>query len=406
MLPECCLNINLTYLGLPYALDLTPVYSESGELLYYSFDINYGEGQTLSIHLVWSDGVWELIDGDDGTQYYSFESDLCPIGQDEQWTNEYGEGTIFDSFLIYWDGCPNALPICCMYINIQLNGIWYHLPVGPRYNNDGGLIYYSFTINYETEGGPAEMNVSLGYANGVWYMMNIDSNVIYYTLESDTCPSSIMSDWQYQLDTETVFNDFEILNVDCHQTVPECCLSISTIYDGETYTADLAPVYDEGNVLLYYEFVSFEPFRLYYYDGVWYIVEGSILHYSLDLAGCPGSVNTEWQEYTPFFDAFVVFSLDCENEPDEQEFIDIPEKPDLYYCKHKNLMRKVRAGLADRVADMKDVERFGLDKCMDKWEDIIKDYLIVHALQCAPYNEYTGLDEKCLIGKLTDKFNC
>ena len=397
MLPECCLKINLVYLGIEYFLDLTPVYSESGELLYYTITID-----SLVVNLVWVDGVWQFVDANDETVYYTFESNLCPISENEQWTSNL-EVPLFDRFSIEWDGCPNALPVCCMLINIQFSDVWYNLPINPVYNEENELLYYEFSIVFESELGPTAIDVVLGYANGIWYMLSYDNNV-YYTLETNDCPSSNISDWECH--EEALFMDFNILNIPCNQTVPECCLSISTIFEGETITADLAPVYDEGNVLLYYEFVSFEPFRLYYYGGVWYMVEGSILHYSLDLAGCPGSSNSEWQEYTPFFDAFVVFSLDCQNEPDEQEFIDIPEKPDLYYCKHKNLMRKVRAGLADRVADMKDVERFGLDKCMDKWEDIIKDYLIVHALQCAPYNEYTGLDEKCLIGKLTDKFNC
>lgn len=305
------------------------------------------------------------------------------------------------------------VPECCLFINVQFNGVWYHLPVEP--NPMGGD--YNFTIVYDTGEGTAEVNVALEYSLNGWSMINLDTEQFLYSIDTDGCPYGSMSEWNYNHEGEPFFNDFEILNVSCEQTVPECCLSLSGIYDGETYTVDVVPFYDEGDNLLYYT-IQFgyingdlyleANFNLYYYDGIWYIVDAdtAILYYSLDLAGCPGSVNTEWQQYTEFFDAFVIFSLDCENEPDEEEFIDIPEKPDLYYCKHKNLMRKVRAGLADRVADMKDVERFGLDKCMDKWEHIIKDYLIVHALQCAPYNEYTGLDEKCLIGKLTDKFNC
>lgn len=400
MLPECCLKINLVYLGVEYFLDLTPVYSESGELIYYTFTVVYEGPSDLTINLVWVDGVWQLIDGDDETLYYSFESNICPISENEQWSSNL-EIPLFDRFSIEWDGCPNALPVCCMRINIQFAGAWYSLPINPIYNESDELLYYEFTITYNSELGPTPINVVLGYANGIWYMLSYDNNV-YYTFESTTCPSSSIEDWVCH--EEAFFTDFEIINVACQQTVPECCLSISTIFEGETFTFDVVPVYDEGNVLMYYEFAG--TFKLLYYDGTWYMVDGDLLYYSIYLPGCPGSASTEWQEYAPYSDAFVVFSLDCENEPDEQEFIDIPEKPDLYYCKHKNLMRKVRAGLADRVADMKDVERFGLDKCMDKWEDIIKDYLIVHALQCAPYNEYTGLDEKCLIGKLTDKFNC
>ena len=406
MLPECCLKIDLVYLGVEYSLDLTPVYSESGELLYYTFNLFYSNPPLeyeLTFNLLYSEGVWIINNLDNTTTYYSTENVNCPIGSSTNWEYLVPFDPIFERFFISWDGCPNVPPVCCMFINIQFNNIWRYLPVNPVYNEQNELLYYEISFFFDTPLGPVEMNLTLGYANGIWYLLDYENNV-YYTLETTGCPSSSIEDWQCI--GEPLFNDFEILNTDCHQEVPECCLSISTIFEGETITADLAPVYDEGDVLLYYEFVSFEPFRLYYSGGVWYMTEGEILYYSLNLAGCPGSTNDEWQEYTPFFDAFVIFSLDCKNEPDEQEFIDIPEKPDLYYCKHKNLMRKVRAGLADRGADMKDIERFGLDKCMDKWEDIIKDYLIVHALQCAPYNEYTGLDEKCLIGKLTDKFNC
>lgn len=408
MLPECCLKINLVYLGVEYFLDLTPVYNESGELIYYTIPLD-----SPVVNLVWVDGIWQLIDGNDETIYYTFESNVCPVSENEQWTSNL-EIPLFDRFSIEWDGCPNALPVCCMLINIQFAGAWYSLPINPIYNESDELLYYEFTITYNSELGPTPINVVLGYANGIWYMLSYDNNV-YYTFESTTCPSSSIEDWVCH--EEAFFTDFEIINVACQQTVPECCLSMSAIFEGDTYTLDIVPFYSEGNSLLYYTMEFEYPagegtetinFNLYYYDGVWYMVDANtgFLYYSLNLAGCPGGTNDEWQEYTELFDAFVVFSLDCQNEPDEEEFIDIPEKPDLYYCKHKNLMRKVRAGLADRVADMKDIERFGLDKCMDKWEDIIKDYLIVHALQCAPYNEYTGLDEKCLIGKLTDKFNC
>lgn len=417
MLPECCLKIDLLYLGIEYSLDMTPVYSESGELLYYTFTFTYSQPPLeydLTFNMLYSDGVWIINNLDNTTTYYSTENTNCPIGSSTNWEYLVPFDPIFERFFISWDGCPNVPPVCCMFINIQFNNIWRHLPVNPVYNEQNELLYYEISFFFDTMLGPVEMNLTLGYANGIWYLLDYENNV-YYKLETTGCPSSSIQDWECV--GEALFNDFNIVNSACQQTIPECCLSMSAIFEGDTYTLDIVPVYSEGNSLLYYTMEFEYPagegtetinFNLYYYDGVWYMVDANtgFLYYSLNLAGCPGSTDDEWQEYTELFDAFVVFSLDCQNEPDEEEFIDIPEKPDLYYCKHKNLMRKVRAGLADRVADMKDIERFGLDKCMDKWEDIIKDYLIVHALQCAPYNEYTNLDEKCLIGKLTDKFNC
>jgi hypothetical protein len=397
VLPECCLKIDLIFLGEEYFLDLTPVYSESGELLYYTFEI---EGEyPLIFNLVWVDGVWQIIGGDVETLYYSYESDICPVSTDVVWNNEYEE-LLFERFEISWDGCPNALPACCMFINLQFSNVWYHLTLSPVYNEADELLYYTFVVPVDEI---TSINMILGYANGIWYMINDDTDEVYATLETNDCPASTMADW-VQLFEEPMFMNYEIVNVNCSQTLPVCCLSISAIFEGEVYTEDVIPVYDESDVLMYYQFTG--TFRLYYYDGVWYMVENDILHYSINLTGCPGSSSLEWTAYSEFFEAFEIFSLDCQNEPDDDDYIDIPEKPDLYYCKHKNLMRKVRAGLADRVADMKDVERFGLEKCMDKWEHIIKDYLIIHAIQCAPYNEYTNLDEKCLIGKLTDKFNC
>ena len=57
-------------------------------------------------------------------------------------------------------------------------------------------------------------------------------------------------------------------------------------------------------------------------------------------------------------------------------------------------------------ANIKTAEVYGLKECNDGWENIYKKYLIIKALECCPYDEYSLDDEKCLIGHLTDNCNC
>jgi hypothetical protein len=71
-----------------------------------------------------------------------------------------------------------------------------------------------------------------------------------------------------------------------------------------------------------------------------------------------------------------------------------------------NLLKKKKAILAKEVASIKNFEIFGVGKCEATWEEIFKDYLIIDALKCMPYNFYSKDDENCLISKLSENCNC
>lgn len=414
---SCCLTINIEYNHVLYQPTIIPVYNYLGEIIYYTFTLETIDGD-LPMNLIQVDGLWSIIGGESSIVYYTLESDICPISFDTSW-NVQTEEPLFNDFSISWEGCIDETPECCLRININYYGVWYSVPITATYDLEDNLSFYKFLIEYETEGGPQEFNVVLAYSDGLWYFYDSDSLLILYTLEQEGCPSSNLSQWQLQEGLETNISDFTILSVGCEQVVPFCCLSTSIYLNEEAYTVDIVPVYNEASVLTNYSFTleynvgegtETIVVNVLFYDGVWYMVDAntSFLYYSFASNECPGGFSSQWTAFYQegIFDDFIIFSLDCPNEPNDDEFLIEEDKPMWYPCKYKNLIKKVKMSSAKRIADMKDVERFKLEKCLDRWGDIMKDYLIINALQCAPYNEYTGLDEKCLIGKLTDKFNC
>lgn len=106
---------------------------------------------------------------------------------------------------------------------------------------------------------------------------------------------------------------------------------------------------------------------------------------------------------------WIVFPVECNVEDndlpiDEEE--DVVNCAELFSCKFVNLIKKEKANLSNDIASMRNKELFGIGACKTSWNDIFRNYLIMDALQCAPYGTYSKEDENCLISKLSENCNC
>ena len=202
--------------------------------------------------------------------------------------------------------------------------------------------------------------------------------------------------------------------------IPNCCLTISLFYLGEFYNLSISPV-DEGDEILYYTFtVEYEVedspeelnINLTYHDGVWSLLDGDdeTLYYTLVSSECPESQMSDWtNEYSvesPLFDNFVINQIDCQGSPGDDLIEDATEEPVFNPCKYSNAIVKGKHILAKEVALLSASEMLGLDSCKRDWNDAIKKYLAIDALRCAPYNQYTESEERCLIGHLATNNKC
>lgn len=203
--------------------------------------------------------------------------------------------------------------------------------------------------------------------------------------------------------------------------IPNCCLTISLFFLDELYNLSIDPVYGEGDELLYYTFtVEYEEgdvpqelnINLEYKGGFWLLTDADdeTLYYTLASTECPSSQMSEWtSEYgggKSFFDDFVINQIDCQGFPGEDSIEDATEEPIFNPCKYSNAIVKGKHILAKEVALLSGAEMLGLDSCKRDWNDAISKYLAIDALRCAPYNQYTESEERCLIGHLATNNKC
>ena len=197
-----------------------------------------------------------------------------------------------------------------------------------------------------------------------------------------------------------------------------CCLNVViTSYDGEDLvenTLSTSPVYD-GDTFIGYSVGEGElSFQLQFFnpeDGTWHLTNSSgstILFEAYGLTSeCP--VSTDWTDSHPSDEivSMYTYSFPCDlNIVESPNTIPDLNPLDFITCKYQNLLKKQKSILSKEVADMKTAEVFGLKSCDEGWEKIYEKYLIIKALECCPYDEYSLADEKCLIGHLTDNCNC
>ena len=201
--------------------------------------------------------------------------------------------------------------------------------------------------------------------------------------------------------------------------VPNCCLTISLFYLGEFYNLSIEPVYfDNGDIKFYTFGFSYQDgetvveldFNLSYDDGVWYIqdIDASTTLYTLETTECPSSQMSDWNysEMSVMFDNFVINQIDCQGNPGDNLIEDAVEEVKYNPCKYSNAIVKGKHILAKEVALLSGAEMLGLDTCQRDWNDAIKKYLAIDALRCAPYNQYTESEERCLIGHLATNNKC
>lgn len=203
--------------------------------------------------------------------------------------------------------------------------------------------------------------------------------------------------------------------------IPNCCLTISLFYLDELYNLSVEPVYDEGDELLYYTFtIEYEVedvtdelnIDLIYHEGVWSLVDGDdeTLYYTLASTECPSSQMSDWTNEhnidAPLFEDFVINQIDCQGSPSDDLIEDAVEEVKYNPCKHSNAIVKGKHILAKEVALLSGAEMLGLDSCKRDWNDAISKYLAIDALRCAPYNQYTESEERCLIGHLATNNKC
>jgi len=201
--------------------------------------------------------------------------------------------------------------------------------------------------------------------------------------------------------------------------IPNCCLTISLFYLGEFYNLSMEPVYFENGDLKFYIFsFSYQDgetvvelnFDLTYNDGVWFIQDLDTLTtlYSLETTECPVSQMLDWtfDGDAPTFGDFVINQIDCQGSPGEDSIEDATEETVFNPCKYSNAIIKGKHILAKEVALLSGAEMLGLDSCKKDWNDAIKKYLAIDVLRCAPYNQYTESEERCLIGHLATNNKC
>lgn len=202
--------------------------------------------------------------------------------------------------------------------------------------------------------------------------------------------------------------------------VPNCCLTISLFYLGDFYNLSVEPVYfEESNEIKFYTFgFSYQDgdtivelnFVLTYENGVWYIQDESTetTFYSLETTECPVSQMSDWTlgNDVIVFDNFVINQIDCQGNPSDDLIEDATEEVKYNPCKYSNAIVKGKHILAKEVALLSNSEMLGLDSCKRDWNDAIKKYLAIDALRCAPYNQYTESEERCLIGHLATNNKC
>lgn len=200
--------------------------------------------------------------------------------------------------------------------------------------------------------------------------------------------------------------------------IPNCCLTISLFYLDELYNLSMEPVYVDDEIKFYTFGFSYQDgetvveleFDLTYDDGVWFIEDVDTLttSYSLATTECPVSQMSEWTLGNDIvvFDNFVINQIDCQGSPGEDSIEDATEEPIFNPCKYSNAIIKGKHILAKEVALLSGAEMLGLDSCKRDWNDAIKKYLAIDALRCAPYNQYTESEERCLIGHLATNNKC
>ena len=205
-----------------------------------------------------------------------------------------------------------------------------------------------------------------------------------------------------------------------------CCLNILTEYDGVKYNIAMIlnsesgqyhfTLYDSTSESIYVDVI------MYYSEGAgsWYIANESnpsIVYYYFDSEYvCPSNSiyfkvgDTNWiaQEELPInigdFDNFVMYPIPCEEEsvtppaPVVEECIQLP-------CRNTNLIKKQKASLSTDIAKVSKQDMYGFD-CQEAWDNIFMRTLIIDVVNCMPYDFFTQDEERCLIGKLTDKCNC
>lgn len=180
----------------------------------------------------------------------------------------------------------------------------------------------------------------------------------------------------------------------------------------------MEPVYVDDEIKFYTFGFSYQDgetvveleFDLTYDDGVWFIEDVDTLttSYSLATTECPVSQMSEWTLGNDIvvFDNFVINQIDCQGSPGEDSIEDATEEPIFNPCKYSNAIIKGKHILAKEVALLSGAEMLGLDSCKRDWNDAIKKYLAIDALRCAPYNQYTESEERCLIGHLATNNKC
>lgn len=201
--------------------------------------------------------------------------------------------------------------------------------------------------------------------------------------------------------------------------IPNCCLTISLFYLGELYNLNIEPVYFENGDLKFYTFsfsyqdgetVVVLDFILTYDNGVWFIQDEATetTFYSLETTECPSSQMSDWASFGDglLFDNFVINQIDCQGNPGDEVIEDAVEEPVFNPCKYSNAIVKGKHILAEEVALLSNAEMLGLDSCKKDWNDAIKKYLAIDVLRCAPYNQYTESEERCLIGHLATNNKC
>jgi hypothetical protein len=196
--------------------------------------------------------------------------------------------------------------------------------------------------------------------------------------------------------------------------IPNCCLVISVLFQGETYNLNIYPLYgDSGEVISYYFSTPYEDLyvSITYSDGVWYMqdVNNELVYFSLESNECPVGNQDVWQENPidkPPFVTFEIFNTGC-GESIEDPVVEIEINNTVYNpCKYKNALIKGKRGLSEDVAKLKGAEVFQLDSCKSDWSAAIAKYLAIDALKCPPYNVYTESDERCLISQLATNYKC
>ena len=100
------------------------------------------------------------------------------------------------------------IPNCCLVISLVYEDRNYNLNIFPVYKESDELINYSFSIT-------GFISLIMTYEDGTWYIIGQDTEDVYYTLESTSCPTGNMSQWTSIHENKPPFSNFTIYDTGC-----------------------------------------------------------------------------------------------------------------------------------------------------------------------------------------------